>query len=229
MRSTNLLALGLVALSLTAVACGSSASSDSSQPADTADGSDQEVKAAVIGEESNGKTVSVTAGRSFTVALEDNGASTGYSWVVKDDGGFGKAKESSIPGDVSRPGSPGTKKFTWSANAAGTHTITIEKVRPWAETTPPADTFKVTIDVVDASKVATCGGFAGLTCKSAGTFCNYGVACGEADKGGSCDAKPDFCPALVMQVCGCDGKTYNNGCEANRAGVSVAKSGACAK
>src|SRR5262249_42567983 len=145
MRSTSFFALALAAFSLTAVACGSSGSDDpASDPADTADGSDEEVKAAVIGEESNGKTVDVTLGRSFTIALSEN-ASTGYSWVVASvDRTIGQPKQTTIPGDSNRPGAAGTKKFTWSTksplNLVGKHEIELRKVRPWAERSAPAAT-----------------------------------------------------------------------------------------
>jgi predicted secreted protein len=238
MRLASLLAfLGLSTFTvLSAVACGGTSADDpASDPANTADGSDEEVKAAVIGEESNGKTVDVALGRSFTIALSEN-ASTGYSWMVKSvDKTLGQPKTTMIPGDVHRPGAPGTKKLTWSTKSpldlVGKHEITLILQRPWAETSPPAKTFKVTINITDVAKASTCGGLRGEMCSDKGQYCDFSAAasCGMADQTGKCQTKPEFCPEVFMPVCGCNGKDYSNGCFANAAGTSVAHAGNCAK
>jgi hypothetical protein len=62
---------------------------------------------------------------------------------------------------------------------------------------------------------------------SKGSYCAYRAQCGATDAGGKCTKKPELCPHLVAPVCGCDGKSYNNSCEAARDGVSVAAQGAC--
>jgi predicted secreted protein len=229
-----LLSLVTVA-SASTIACGGAPdeSVTAGDPA-TSDGADEEIKAAVFGDADNGKTVQVVSGRSFTIALADNGASTGYAWkVTAVDRSLGYPKESTIPGDVSRPGSPGTKKFTWKTKSPldllGQHKITIAKVRPWQETAPPAATYELTVEIVDGTKASTCGGLIGKACAS-GSYCEFSAkaSCGIADQTGTCQTKPQMCPMVVMPVCGCDGKTYNNGCEANRAGISVSASGPCA-
>jgi len=76
---------------------------------------------------------------------------------------------------------------------------------------------------------ATCGGKIGSTC-AAGQYCNYppSAICGRADATGKCTAKlTGGCIAVYTPVCGCDGHTYGNTCEAGLAGVSVASDGAC--
>jgi hypothetical protein len=85
----------------------------------------------------------------------------------------------------------------------------------------------------DAGPVGrTCGGFAALECGS-GQFCNYEAPLGQgcdgqiADAAGVCETLPEACTDQYDPVCGCDGKTHGNACDAHGEGVSVAKKGAC--
>jgi hypothetical protein len=79
------------------------------------------------------------------------------------------------------------------------------------------------------SAAKSCGGFAGFQC-AAGEYCDYALdaLCGAADQMGTCKATPTACTREFAPVCGCNDKTYSNACEANAAGVAVAKEGACA-
>lgn len=50
---------------------------------------------------------------------------------------------------------------------------------------------------------------------------------GLCESSGMCEAKPLGCPDNVDPVCGCDGETYTNACEAAMNGVNVAFEGSC--
>jgi hypothetical protein len=74
-----------------------------------------------------------------------------------------------------------------------------------------------------------CGTIKGLTCPQA-EYCFYsGGTCGIADMAGICKPRPRMCTRIYMPVCGCNGKTYGNSCEAARAGVSAKHPGKCKK
>ena len=74
----------------------------------------------------------------------------------------------------------------------------------------------------------SCGGKLGGTCTST-QWCDYpdGAMCGAFDSTGTCTPRPDICTGVVALVCGCDGVTYNNACEASKAGFDVRTTGKC--
>ena len=45
---------------------------------------------------------------------------------------------------------------------------------------------------------------------------------------GECRPRPEVCTAQFDPVCGCNGETYSNACQAAAAGVSIARNGSCA-
>ena len=72
-------------------------------------------------------------------------------------------------------------------------------------------------------------------CEAACSLCIYDWQCGggqfcmkDGCEGvGMCATPPDACPDVWEPVCGCDGNTYGNSCEATAASVNVAHDGAC--
>jgi hypothetical protein len=59
----------------------------------------------------------------------------------------------------------------------------------------------------------------------AGDYCAKDT--GQCEAEGVCAQRPKICPFVVAPVCGCNGKTYNNGCLAHRAGANIKHDGKC--
>jgi hypothetical protein len=78
--------------------------------------------------------------------------------------------------------------------------------------------------------VAYAGECSADTCAS-NAECPRGYYCakaaGDCDGKGVCEERPAACPDNWDPVCGCDGRTYGNECEAAAAGVNVAHGGEC--
>jgi hypothetical protein len=73
-----------------------------------------------------------------------------------------------------------------------------------------------------------CGGFPGFICSDSDWCdCPDGAVCGAGDFFGTCRARPEVCTEQYLPVCGCDGKTHSNACQAAAAGTDVAYPGKC--
>ena len=76
--------------------------------------------------------------------------------------------------------------------------------------------------------VRTCGGLGPAPPCEPDEFCRFPVgSCGDPLTLGVCVPIPDACPEIYDPVCGCDGTTYSNACEAIRAQVSIIHPGEC--
>ena len=81
---------------------------------------------------------------------------------------------------------------------------------------------------VGAPTGGMCGGIAGTQCASPADYCRMTTGqCRMPDASGTCMARPQVCTRIYQPVCGCDGRTYGNSCEAEAAGVNPLHAGAC--
>lgn len=95
-----------------------------------------------------------------------------------------------------------------------------------APVTELAEPTEVNVEIDATDEV--CGGFTGILCPS-GYYCKQeeGQCLEELDGAGTCQPVPQMCTQDYTPVCGCDGQTYSNACQAGVAGISVAIEGEC--
>jgi hypothetical protein len=71
-----------------------------------------------------------------------------------------------------------------------------------------------------------CAGFYPRTC-GANEYCRLPVGSCSPRTWGRCAAVPAFCPFIFAPVCGCNGETFGNSCDAAHARVNVRHNGRC--
>jgi hypothetical protein len=77
------------------------------------------------------------------------------------------------------------------------------------------------IDPLGRGEGETCGGLLGSICEE-GLFCKLTAGlCGVYNRSGDCTRVPEVCTDVYDPVCGCNGKTYPNECEADAQMVSI--------
>lgn len=81
-------------------------------------------------------------------------------------------------------------------------------------------------DIMGCTTSKQCGGHAALGCGD-DEFCDFALSCGFGDTPGVCKKRPQACPEVFSPVCGCDGQTHSNSCDAAAAGTDVISEGEC--
>jgi predicted secreted protein len=125
-------------------------SSGCSKSADTSGGGGSGKKSGVVvvTKADADKTVTASPGQTLEVVLDAN-PSTGYTWTVTSAPEFLKSEgEPAFASEAASGvvGAGGKQTLRFSVTAAGTGELGLSYLRPWETTTPPAETFRVSIE-----------------------------------------------------------------------------------
>lgn len=157
--------------------------------------------------------VGCVAAQSPAAAGADSNSGDGGNVSAQDtaqDSGSGSAKDTGTSVTDAGGGSGGDTGAGGGDSGGGTGQTDAAGVLDAAK--PPAD----------SGTVAGCAN--SVACPS-GSYCAFPE--GKCNTVGTCTAKPQVCTKELKEVCGCDGNTYGNPCNAAAAGASVAAAGKC--
>jgi len=131
------MSVGLVAVLLSAAACGSTGTTTATGP-----------KTVAVTDSDNGKDVELNQGDTLEVTLAGN-PTTGYIWeqVDPDTAVLRQAGQTEFKPDSSAIGSPGQFYLRFDAAGPGKTTLQMQYSRSFEPDTPPAQTFSLSVTV----------------------------------------------------------------------------------
>jgi predicted secreted protein len=96
-----------------------------------------------VDENSNGDQIKLASGETLEIGLSEN-RTTGYKWFLKSSGKVCTLVDDGFePGRA--PGEPGTHRWKFRAEQAGSGSIQLSYHRTWGKEKTPASTFKLTV------------------------------------------------------------------------------------
>ena len=109
-----------------------------------------------VGEEQNGRTVTLFRGQDIVISLSSN-PTTGFDWLLRafDPSLLEQTDIIFKPGSPSNVGSGGVKSYTFKAVMNGSTGLTFAYHRPWEGTVSPMKTFSIKVCVEDAPQHPT--------------------------------------------------------------------------
>ena len=104
----------------------------------------------IADEDDNGQSVTMSVGDVLQLMLPEN-PTTGYTWaiVTNDEGVLAPSGEPAYEVESDAIGAGGTKTFMFQALAPGTSVLQMVNARQWETAVVPAETFELTIQVVE--------------------------------------------------------------------------------